>query len=376
MIQEFTVDLAMPAADAARAWRSQLPRERRLRSYIRGCAIFALSAVGYVGLFLGMFLLPTWWARLLALSGVPLAIGGLFVIGHDACHNTLTPSGWLNRILGRLAMLPAFHPYTSWAYAHNTLHHAWTNFKGRHPDFPPLSKEEYDNLSGYRKVLERIYRSPLGVGLNYAVEFFLGYLIFPQNKTISRYRIQFELDRLLVVVFIGFQFATGFYLGNTIPGRVMPLGLLVPLAVFVPWMIWIWFMGFVSYLQHTHPRIAWYDNEREWSFYHVQLKSTTHVVFPWPIERLLNNIMDHPAHHLDPAIPLYELPPSQKRLEEMAPAHSVVIPWSIREYFRICRVCKLYDYRKHCWLDFQGNPTTPSGLNGQAFLSSSPDPLV
>ena len=205
---------------------------------------------------------------------------------------------------------------------------------------------------------------PLGIGLYYAVDFYFGHLIFPPRSNRSPYRLGFQLDRLLVVAFIAGQFAVGFWLGQSIPGRVMPLGVLVPLVVFMPWMIWVWFMGFVSFLQHTHPRIAWYDNEKEWSFYHVQLKSTTHVVFPWPIERLLHNIMDHPAHHIDPSIPLYELPPSQKDLETQAPAHSVIIPWSLGEFFRICRACKLYDYRRHCWLDFAGRPTTPTGLHG------------
>jgi omega-6 fatty acid desaturase (delta-12 desaturase) len=122
--------------------------------------------------------------------------------------------------------------------------------------------------------------------------------------------------------------------------------------------------GAASFVQHTHPRTAWYDREDEWSFYHVQLRSSTHAVLPWPLGPMLHNIMDHPAHHIDPTIPLYELPASQKLLEERAPEHSVVVPLTVREYLRICRVCKLYDYRRHCWLDFDGNPTTAEGLHG------------
>src|SRR5262249_37072964 len=131
-----------------------------------------------------------------------------------------------------------------------------------------------------------------------------------------------------------------------------------------PWTAWIWFMGFTSFIQHTHPRMAWYDNEAEWSFYHVQLRSTAHVVFPWPIERMLHNIMDHPAHHLDPTIPLYELPRSQRLLEETCPEHAVVVRWTLGEYLRTCAACKLYDFRHHRWLDFNGAPTTPPGLCG------------
>ena len=98
--------------------------------------------------------------------------------------------------------------------------------------------------------------------------------------------------------------------------------------------------------------------------YHVQLKSTTHVVFPGPIGRLLHNIMEHAAHHLDPAIPLYELPRSQRLLEQECAEHAVVIPWTLSDYFRTCAACKLYDFRRHCWTDFAGVATTPTGLPG------------
>jgi omega-6 fatty acid desaturase (delta-12 desaturase) len=139
-------------------------------------------------------------------------------------------------------------------------------------------------------------------------------------------------------------------------------------------------MGLMSFVQHTHPRMAWYDDEREWSFYHVQLKSSAHVRFPWPFERVLNNIMDHPAHHLDPAIPLYNLPASQKLLEEMAQPHAVTYLWTPWNYLQTCSACKLYDYRRHCWTDFAGNPTTPCNLpafpHPQSSVISDQSPVI
>jgi omega-6 fatty acid desaturase (delta-12 desaturase) len=359
-----TADTASTSADqAARAWRAGLPHERRRSTNLRGGLLFGINAIFWVGLFVGGFLLPTWWMRALCLLGNPLAIGGLFVIGHDAAHNSLTRTGWLNRLIGRLAMLPAWHPYTSWCQAHNTLHHGGTTLKGRHPDFPPFSKEEFDRLPAWRRVLERVYRNPLGIGLFYTIDFYFLVLLFPKKAQRSPFAVPFHLDRLLIAAFFALQLGVGYWLTGYAPDLLMPRWVVTLAGVLVPWTTWIWFMGFVSFLQHTHPRIAWYDDPDEWSFYHVQLRSTTHVTFPWPIERLLNNIMDHPAHHIDPTIPLYELPASQRLLEERTPEHSVVVPWSVREYLRICRCCKLYDYRRHCWLDFAGNPTTPEGLN-------------
>jgi omega-6 fatty acid desaturase (delta-12 desaturase) len=128
-------------------------------------------------------------------------------------------------------------------------------------------------------------------------------------------------------------------------------------------------MGFFSFLQHTHPRLAWYDDPQEWSFYHVQLKSSTHVVFPRPIESMFNNIMDHAAHHIDPSIPLYHLPKSQRLLELSCEKHAAVIPWSPRQYLELCRVCKLYNFQRHCWTDFAGNITSETDLPRLAFTN-------
>src|SRR5437868_1394402 len=148
-------------AQAARRWRAVLPRAWRRSSTAPGLLTVAVAATLYTGTFLGMFLLPGWYLRLFCLLFHPITIGMLFVIGHDAAHNSLTPVGWLNRLLGRLVFLPAYHPYTSWSHAHNTLHHGWTNFKGRHPDFPPFTREEFEQLPLWRRWLERFYRTPV-----------------------------------------------------------------------------------------------------------------------------------------------------------------------------------------------------------------------
>jgi omega-6 fatty acid desaturase (delta-12 desaturase) len=126
-------------------------------------------------------------------------------------------------------------------------------------------------------------------------------------------------------------------------------------------------MGFVSYLQHTHPRVAWYNREDEWSFYHVQLKSTVHIVFPFAntlMDRVMHNIFDHAAHHIDPTIPLTALPECQRDLEENIPEHVVISHWTVIDYLRTTAACKLYDFENHRWLDFNGEPTTDSGLTG------------
>ena len=358
---------AKPAGEAARHWRANLPGKFRQKSLLRAGVPLFVAAVGYIACMVGAVWMPTYWGRTLSLSIVPMMIGSLFVLGHDAAHNSLTPYSWLNRLLARLVLLPAWHPYTSWVYAHNTLHHGGTNLRGEHPDFVPLTKEEYDGLPRWRQLVERIYRSPLGPGCSYVVGFFFGYILFPPKDHLPPQRRQFELDRLLVFAFFGLQVLGMYLLACRMKGLFWPPLPYAISQVTFAWFLWVQFMGFVSYIQHTHPQLAWYDDPKEWSFYHVQLKSSTHVVFPHPIERLMNNIMDHAAHHIDPAIPLYHLPQSQRLLEQSCEEHAAVIPWSPRQYLELCRVCKLYDFQRHCWTDFEGNVTSQTGLSDLVF---------
>jgi omega-6 fatty acid desaturase (delta-12 desaturase) len=273
---------AKPAGEAARRWRASLPDELRQRSLVRGGVLLSVAAVGYVLSIVGAVWLPSLFGRAVSLSLAPMMIGALFIIGHDAAHNSFTPYSWLNRLLGRLVLLPAWHPYTSWAYAHNTLHHGGTNLRGKHPDFTPLTKEEYDRLPRWRRLLEKFYRSPFGPGTSYLIGFYFGYILFPRQERRPPLRRQFECDRLLVFGFFALQILGMYLLARQTTGLFLPPLAAAFVDVILPWMVWIQFMGFVSFIQHTHPRLAWYDNPKEWSFYHVQLKKLDACGFSVP----------------------------------------------------------------------------------------------
>jgi omega-6 fatty acid desaturase (delta-12 desaturase) len=134
------------------------------------------------------------------------------------------------------------------------------------------------------------------------------------------------------------------------------------LAVLVPFAIWNWISAFVTFQHHTHPRVAWFDRRDEWAFYHGQVRGTTHVVFPFGANLVLHRIMEHTAHHVDPLIPFYRLPTSQERLEERHATVVVVIQWTVRELLRTVAACKLYDYRVHRWMRFDGTYTSERTL--------------
>ena len=117
-------------------------------------------------------------------------------------------------------------------------------------------------------------------------------------------------------------------------------------------------MGMVVLLHHTHPKVRWYDRQADWSFYRSQVAGTVHVVFPKWLGVLLYNIMDHTAHHVDPKIPLYRLPESQRAIESLFVEDVIVTRFRLADALRICRQCRLYDFRRRRWLDWHGSPTS------------------
>ncbi len=132
-------------------------------------------------------------------------------------------------------------------------------------------------------------------------------------------------------------------------------------AMALPFAIWSWLVSWAMLVQHTHARVPWFADENEWRASHSQTRVTVHVVAPRPLNFLLHRIMEHTAHHLDVTVPLYNLSAAQNAIERVS-EEIVVERWTPRSFLAHIRACKLYDYSRRQWLDFHGNPTSPSLL--------------
>lgn len=336
--------------------RNRIDDEHRVKSMREGLASFGVAAFVWIVTLVGIALLP-WWAKIpLALIN-GCAISALFLAGHDAGHGTLLPRRWLNRLVGRISLLPALHPFTAWVHNHNALHHAFTNIKEKDPGFPPLSLEEYRALPGWRRWLYRRCRTRWGLGLMYFVDMWLKWEMFPNAARMPRNRRAFQIDRLIVIAFavawIGGLAAVALWTGQNPIWNVL-FGFVVPYAV------WNAQIGFIIFQQHTHPRVPWFSelDKPSPTYYEAQVKATPHVWFPGPIRFLMRNIMEHTAHHADPGVPLYHLPEAQHQIERIYRKDMVRIIWSRAVFKQTMRTCRIYDYERHRWLDYDGTPLT------------------
>jgi omega-6 fatty acid desaturase (delta-12 desaturase) len=347
---------ASPDMQATTAWNRKAllaAFETSKRQIFLPTLVLLLDILLFAGGTLLVLMVDSLWAKLLGSATVTIAIVRLFLVGHDACHGSFFSSARLNAIAGRIAFLPSLTAYSLWEMGHNTAHHGFNNLKGRDQVWAPYSKSEFDALPATRRSLERLYRSGLGWGAYYLVEMWWKKLFFATKKEIGSARRQYVIDSMLVTIFAVAWIALVVYAANMTGQSLL---LLLTLAVIVPFLIWNGIIGFVVFVHHTSPGIAWFMNRQEWQRHRAYLTSTACVRFPFGLDRILHNIMEHNAHHLNPGIPMFTLRAAQQVLRDKFPDLCDYV-LTRRTYMDIVRRCKLYDFANHQWLDFDGNVT-------------------
>ncbi len=333
------------------------------RSTVKGITFFLTDLVALTVLLACAVCAPNLVLQGICSAFAGIFIGILFVVAHDAAHQSLTPYRWLNGLLGRIAMLPSLHAFSLWQIVHNQTHHRWTNLAPKDYVWTPLSMPEFNDLSPFQQWKYRFYRSVAGPSCYYFFEFWIKRIVLPSRKEVrGKYRVRYIADILLVAVFaiayLSFLWlggAAGWFQSEPSSWNAVVFGFVIPFFV------WNVQMGLVIYLHHTHPGIVWYNDENTWRVEADQALSAVHVIFPGPFNRLFHWIMEHNAHHARPSIPSYNLPDAQTRLLEQE-ADPLVMRWGLSTHLDVVRRCKLYDYDQRRWIDFNGNYTSEPSI--------------
>jgi omega-6 fatty acid desaturase (delta-12 desaturase) len=343
----------MPARREIRSWLTPISQPQTLRAV----ALLLLDWALFVAAITGVVWLPVWWMKLPVALAAGFVIGRLFIIGHDACHQSYTPHRRLNRWLGRIAFLPSLTPYSLWEVGHNVMHHGFTNLKGKDFVWQPLTPGQYAALTPARRLLERVYRSGWAPGLYYFIEMWWLRMLFPNKRYMPARRGLFVADGLLAV-------AAGAVWIGALAWAAQATGqsawALVALGFAVPFAFWNAMIGFVIYVHHTHTEVRWHEDKAQWSASDPFVSTTVHLTFPLRIGGLMHHIMEHTAHHVDMSIPLYKLRQAQAILEAALPGRIIVQRFSWRWYAQTARRCKLYDVATARWMDFSGRVSEPT----------------
>ena len=319
-------------------WRGMLLFARDLAIYAAAVALLTVSDTPAL-------LVLAW---LLAAA----AICGLFVIGHDAAHGALFRSARLCHVVGQLAFLPSLHAFSVWAHGHNRVHHVHTGNAEIDFVWRPLTPSEYAGLSRLHRLHHRFEWSLWGAGAYYLRTIWWRRML----RAVPPPRLQaaFRSDRRTVAAYaVGLSGALLAF-GGAHGGLSAAVWMWVKIFL-IPWLLFNHVIGAVAYVQHIAPDAAWWRRE-EWDRVAGQLEGTASYRIPAWLNFFWHNILLHVAHHVDPRVPCYRLPAATAALARRYPALGGPSRLRWRDYRRITRTCKLYDFDGGGWVGYDGRP--------------------
>ena len=315
----------------------------------------------YVAALAGILFFPPLWAKLLLSLLAGFKIANLATLAHDGAHGNLTASASWNKWLATICFMPGLFNYRLWVYDHHYVHHPYVN--GRHRDsWVPYSKDQFDRMSRFRQLRERLYRAPWCIGFApyYIVERWWHVKLFTRAFIPARFHASAWRHFALLMVYLA-AFLTALAFAPRYSPTDAATALLFGFAL--PFYVWMLLFAFNVYVNHTHPRIPWFDGPVDRRELMPQERLSVHLEFPRWFQFLSHHIFEHAAHHANSRIPFYQLAEAQECLNEISGDSAVVERFSFRWLNETLRRCKLYDYERHRWLDFAGRPTTPATLD-------------
>src|SRR5438270_11315513 len=163
-----------------------------------------------------------------------LAVGSLFIVGHDVAHGALFKSKRLSAILGRFAMLPGWHVFDGWVLGHNRIHHAFTVREGYDFVWHPYTPEQYQAMRPWQPPRHRLEWSWMGCGFYYMREVWWHKMVV--GKPPARWVKSIRRDRWLVLSFVAAATAALAFLGWDRTGSALGTGWLVTRALVLPYL--------------------------------------------------------------------------------------------------------------------------------------------
>lgn len=321
---------------SARDWVKTLSNYRQ-PDQLRSLFELSVTAVPFVLLWAVAWwsLSVSYWLTLAIAVVASVFLLRLFAIQHDCGHGAFFEnrhtSDWVGRVLGVLTLTP----YDVWRRTHSMHHSSAGNLDKRGVgDIHTLTVAEYEDLTGFQRLMYRIYRNPI-------VLFGFGpsYLFLLQNRAPvglmhhTRYWISAMGTNL--VIFAALSVIWYF-------GGLMPILLIFLPTTLIAATIGMW----LFYVQHQFEHTQWEEDEN-WQLHEAALHGSSHYVLPPVLQWLSANIGIHHVHHLYSRIPFYRLPEVLSDHEELATGNRM----TIRESFVNARL-HLWDENSKRLLSF------------------------
>ena len=229
----------------------------------------------------------------------------IFIIQHDCGHQSFVKSRKARNIIGYICSIFSFIPYFYWAKGHHFHHNHNGMLEVRDiGDLDTLTVDEYRKLSNTKRFFYRIYRSVPVLFIIVPI-----YYVFIHNRLPTIKLPEFKKEKLGLIVSNIAIFSTIVILCYILDWKKVLLVHFLTLAFFGITAIWFFYIQH----QHEHGYKHW---RNKWEFMIAAIKGSSYYKLPPWMNWLTGNIAIHHIHHLNPAIPNYNL---QKSVE--------AIPW-------------------------------------------------
>ncbi|MGQ0618153.1 MAG: fatty acid desaturase [Acidimicrobiia bacterium] len=315
----------------------------------KGLAYFGRDLLIYAVIVWALVVVTNPFAVLGLQAAAALVGTGLFIIGHDVAHGALFRSKRLNAVIGRMAMLPAWHVYEGWVLGHNRIHHAYTVRQGYDFVWHPYTPDEYEAMKPWQRLRHRLEWSWFGAGIYYMREVWWQKMIVGTPP--ARWVKIIRRDRwLLAGILASATIALG-ALGWARTGTVAGTGWLIARVLVLPFIGCCYLIGSFVHVHHVQPGIKWYRRS-EWTKFKAQMEGTTILRARYGLNFFLHWIMVHIPHHVDMRIPMYNLELAAEAIKKAYPDVIHDEPLRFRDFVRNTRQCKLYDYDGHRWMSY------------------------
>ncbi|KIY43723.1 hypothetical protein FISHEDRAFT_53632 [Fistulina hepatica ATCC 64428] len=250
-----------------------------------------------------------------------MAFAGIWCLGHEAGHHSLSPNSFINDFLGIFLHTFVLTPYYAWRTTHRN-HHKGTNHMDRDETYVPFTRKSFALPNSkiavrmdYTEVLED---TPLYTLFKLFIRQFFGFQLYllhnrKGNPKYSRWTSHYNPRSLLFRAEQYWQiiasdiFVVSMFSLLGLYGRAFGWLALVKFY-FMPWLFAHNWLVMITYLQHSDPTVPYYRAE-QWTFARGALATVDRPLFGW-VGRffLLNITSDHIAHHFFSGVPFYNLP--------------------------------------------------------------------
>lgn len=290
----------------------------------------AYIANNYIFLFSNKIVRICFWFSYIYTQG--LLYTGFWVLAHECGHQAFSEYGVLNDVVGFILHSYLLVPYFSWKYTHGK-HHKFTGNIKHDMVFVPKTKVEFIKKYKVNTINEITSESPINTLFSLLFQQlggWISHLFFNTSGKKYENKSKFKINHfhpssplfekknywnilisdfgiLLQIILLkkSYEYFGGFYF---------------LMNWFLPYLFVNHWLVFITYLQHTDPRLPHYDDEK-WNFSNGAA-STIDRDFGFVGKYLFHNIIEtHVLHHFCSRIPFYHARKATKHIKEALGPH-------------------------------------------------------